>query len=62
MSGARSRSSGVGKAKIIIPILLIRKSRLAQVMEFAKGHTAEQVTDQISTLNLQDASSPPGDP
>lgn len=45
MPGARSRSSGVGKARIIIPILLIRKLRLGQVMEFAQGHTAEQVTE-----------------
>lgn len=43
--GAGSRFAGLGKASIIIPILLIRKSRLRRVKKCGKHHRAEQATE-----------------
>lgn len=45
MPGAGSRSSGLEKARIIIPILLIKKSGFRGVKKFVKHHAAKQVTE-----------------
>lgn len=43
--GAGSRSSGLGKARISIPVLLVKKSGFRGVKKFVKHHAAKQVTE-----------------